>query len=69
MTLGEKIKNARSLRGLSQLEVAELMGVSLPTYQSLEHDRGNTVLSNVVKVCEVLDIRHCIGKYIIEGNV
>ena len=65
MTLGEKIKNARSLRGLSQIEVANLMGVSLPTYQAVEHDRGNTVISNIKKVCEVLDIRHCIGSDIL----
>lgn len=56
MTLGEKIKNARLQKGLSQRQVAEQLGVSQPSY--FEWERGDSVpnwarMKSIAKVLEI----------------
>ncbi len=54
MSLGEKIKEQRKSRGLSQEEVAELVGVSRQAVTKWETNRSAPATANLFKLADVL---------------
>lgn len=56
VTLGERIYKYRSARGLSQLELSELLDVSRQSISKWETDVAVPELSKLVKMAEIFDI-------------
>jgi transcriptional regulator with XRE-family HTH domain len=54
--LGDQLRNARKARGLTQSDLAGLLGISSPSYQALEAGRGTTALWTWVAACVLLGI-------------
>ena len=48
------MKSRRKVLGISQADLAEMSGVSLPTVKDLERGLGNPSLSTVSRILEVL---------------
>jgi len=57
MNLAETIKTRRILYGLSQVELAVLANVSLPTVQNIESARANPSLETMTQLLDRLDLR------------
>lgn len=56
VTLGERIYKYRSARGLSQLELSELLDVSRQSISKWETDAAVPELSKLVKMAEIFDV-------------
>ena len=56
ITLGERIYNYRSSRGLSQLELSELLDVSRQSISKWETDVAVPELSKLVKMTEIFEV-------------
>lgn len=54
MILKEVIKNRRKVLGISQLDLAELSGISLPTVKDIERGIANPSLATISKLLDVL---------------
>ena len=54
MGLKEAMKSRRKLLAISQLDLAEMAGVSLATVKDIERGKGNPSLATVKKIIEVL---------------
>lgn len=54
MILKEVIKNRRKVLGISQLDLAELSGISLPTVKDIERGAANPSLATISKLLDVL---------------
>ena len=50
MHVGEKIRKIRDLKGLSQENVADLLGLSLPAYADIERRKKDVTLSRLVTI-------------------
>ena len=51
----ETLKNARLSHGLTQLDLAKLVGVSRQTINMIENGDYNPTLSLCIRICKVLD--------------
>lgn len=56
MRLAETMKLRRNYLKLSQLDLAEMAGVSLATVKDIERGKGNPSLSTVGKILDVLGL-------------
>ena len=56
MTIGTKIKTLRSLRGLSQEKMAELLEISTTSYAKIERDEVDITNSRIEQIASVLNI-------------
>ena len=56
MNLGEKIYNARKVKGFSQETLAERLGVSRQTISQWENDKFQPNSENIDLLCRVLDL-------------
>lgn len=56
MDLREVVKERRSVLGISQLDLAEMAGVSLATIKDIERGAGNPSIKTVTKILEVLGL-------------
>ena len=56
MTRGEIMRMWREKRGLTQLELAELSGVTQRTICALEHDRNNGSVTTVELLSDALGL-------------
>lgn len=54
MILKDVIKNRRKVLGISQLDLAELSGISLPTVKDIERGIANPSLATISKLLDVL---------------
>lgn len=54
MVLKEVIKIRRKVLGISQLDLAELSGISLPTVKDIERGSANPSLATISKLLDVL---------------
>lgn len=54
MELKEVMKSRRNVLDISQLDLAEMSGVSLATVKDIERGKGNPSLETVNKILEVL---------------
>lgn len=55
--LGNRIKDYRKSIGLSQVELAEKIGVRNTTISSWETNRTEPTMKDVVKLCEIFDCK------------
>ena len=53
--LGKRIREARMLRGMTQPEMANALGLSLRTYQKYEEGSRNPQLDTLVAIAIVLN--------------
>lgn len=56
MELKEIMKQRREVLSLSQLDLAEMAGVSLATVKDIERGKGNPSLTTVGKILDVLGL-------------
>lgn len=56
-SIGKRIKELRDERGLTQTELADLLGVSQKTISSWEVDRTEPKMGMIEKVCAVLNCK------------
>ena len=56
MTIGEKIKNLRASKGLSQNELAEKLGVSRQAVTKWESDSGAPDIDNIIAISDLFKI-------------
>ena len=56
MTLGERIRDERKKRGLSQEELAEILNVSRQAITKWETDRGIPDIANLIRISEEFEI-------------
>ena len=54
MNLQEVIKRRRKTLSISQLDLAEMSGISLPTVKDIERGHANPSLSTISKLLDVL---------------
>ena len=56
MNLREVVKDRRGVLGISQLELAEMAGISLATVKNIERGVGNPSMKTVARILEVLGL-------------
>ena len=64
-----KVKCLRQQRGMSQQELADLIGVSRQTLSSLENGRYNPSVITSYKIVKVLEIEHIEDLFFLEEEV
>ncbi|PHS68092.1 MAG: transcriptional regulator [Flavobacterium sp.] len=55
--VGNKIKELRKSKRLSQEEVADFLNVSQSTYARIEKGESNSWVNNIAPICELFDIK------------
>ncbi len=55
MTIGEKIKVLRTLKGFSQEKVSEMLGMSITGYQKIERGDTDVNFSRLEQIVKTLD--------------
>lgn len=53
---GKRLKEARKAKGLTQTELAEILEISQTSYQRMETGQHDMKMSNILKICKILDI-------------
>ena len=54
MNLREVVKERRGVLGISQIDLAEMAGISLATVKDIERGMGNPSMKTVTRILEVL---------------
>ncbi len=54
--VNEKMKKARLAKGLSQLELSKLIGVSRQTVNMIENGDYNPTVSLCIRICKALNV-------------
>lgn len=58
-TIGERIREARKARGMTQRELGERSGIAEPTIRKYESGRLNPKIETLQKLAEALDTPVC----------
>lgn len=59
--IGEKVKEARLKKGLTQLQLAQKLGIDQGRLSLIENGKvGNLKMSTIQKICKTLKIRICL---------
>ena len=53
---GKRLKEARKAKGLTQVELAEILDISQTSYQRMETGEHDMKMSNILKICRTLDV-------------
>ncbi len=53
MTIGEKIRGIRTLKGLSQENMAEMLGLSLLSYGDIERGKKDVNMNRLEQIAEL----------------
>jgi transcriptional regulator with XRE-family HTH domain len=56
MIIGDKIRNLRSLKGISQENMADALKMSLPAYGDIERNKKDVTLSRLDQIAKVLSV-------------
>ena len=56
MNIREVVKERRGVLGISQLDLAEMAGISLATVKDIERGAGNPSMKTVTRILEVLGL-------------
>ena len=56
MEFSERLKDLRKQVGLTQVDVAEKLGISQPAYASWERGAKKPTQDNLVKIAQILDV-------------
>ncbi len=54
-TVGERIKECRKMKGLTQKQVSKLMGIVTQQYQTYESGRYELNYQQLVMLCKILE--------------
>ena len=54
--VGEKIRGIRTLKGLSQENLAEMLGLSLPAYADVERGKKDVTIKRLEQIAEKLGV-------------
>lgn len=54
--IGELIRKARRAKDLTQENVADMAGCSVPIVQRIEKGEDNTTMHSIISICEALGI-------------
>jgi transcriptional regulator with XRE-family HTH domain len=54
--VGEKIRGIRTLKGLSQQNMADVLGLSLPTYADIERGKKDVTISRLETIAKELGV-------------
>jgi transcriptional regulator with XRE-family HTH domain len=54
--VGEKIRGIRTLKGLSQQNMADVLGLSLPTYAEIERGKKDVTISRLEAIAKELGV-------------
>ena len=54
--VGERIREARQMRGMSQMKLAEKTNISLPHLGSIERGKGLITIATLKGIAEALDV-------------
>lgn len=54
--IGDRVKEVREAKNLTQLQLAEMMEVSEQTIGNIERGAKGTRLANFIKLCEMLEV-------------
>lgn len=57
MTIGDKIRTYRTMKGLSQENVAKLLGISLNSFSKIERGETDITVTRLQQIADVLQIR------------
>ena len=60
-SIGKLVMERRKMLSVGQKEVASLSGISTHALSDLEGGKGNPTLTTLLKVCEVLGLKVCVG--------
>lgn len=55
-SIKDNIRKIRKSRGITQEEMADMLGISLTAYKDLERGATNVVNNNVLKIAEIVGI-------------
>ena len=55
-TMGDKLKAARQRNGISQKEIADILGVTQPTISEIESGASNMTLSTIENYCNAINM-------------
>ncbi|MFS1511719.1 helix-turn-helix domain-containing protein [Chengkuizengella sp. SCS-71B] len=71
MKLGQRLKNLRNKRGLSQYEVAEKLGIQRGRYNSWENNIAKPRFDMLEKLCDFfkVDINEIVGNEPVEHHI
>lgn len=53
--VGQRIKECRKIKGLTQKQVSEMMGIVLQQYQTYESGRYEMNYQQIKTICKILD--------------
>lgn len=53
--VGQRIKECRNIKGLTQKQVSEMMGIVLQQYQTYESGRYEMNYQQIKTICKILD--------------
>lgn len=56
MSIGEKIKKCRKQKGLTQLEMSEILGITKSVFSKYEKDYVEPNLKNFATICKTLNL-------------
>ena len=54
--IGQRIRDVRASKGMSQSELAECSGISLPHISRIEYGRSEMLIVTLIKVAEALQV-------------
>lgn len=53
---GKRLKKARLAKGLTQVQLAEILNLSQTSYQRMESGNHDMKMSNIFNICKALEI-------------
>ena len=56
LALGDKIRGIRTLKGLSQENMSEMLGLSLPAYADIERGKKEVTMKRMEEIAEKLEV-------------
>ncbi|MES2797740.1 MAG: helix-turn-helix transcriptional regulator [Bacteroidota bacterium] len=56
MEIGEKIRQARLQKGLSQENVADSLHISTTAYGDIERNKSEISVTRLLKICQILEV-------------
>ena len=54
--VGNRLKESRKSKGLTQREVSQMLGIVLQQYQTYESGRYELDYDKLIKLCKILDV-------------
>ncbi len=62
MTVGEQLKRARQLKGMTLMDVEERTGIEASNISKIEHDKKGIHITTLQRLCKALNITVTVGE-------